>query len=227
MKKIVLNLIILLFFVNINLSYSSECDESGTYNSDTMEWSSRGFMGEATVDYKTKSINSPTIELRIDWATFNKTNNLLLEDEILKELLLKRILETMPSSPFGFTINYYYKKPCIARLKSIVLLDQSASLDCCPEGINVPNDLIQQKIVNGSQRRVIYNYKDVPCGEKCCKKVYTHTSEYDDFSNRWVSYLSGPITYTVDNCDPNSSYLDCETNQPIPCNSPNCDGFGF
>lgn len=226
MKSLILIIFCFIMLFNTNILKSQNaCDDNTGYATGSASWSVAEIPGEASVDYKYKSNSATNKDIKIDWSTFVKTSNPLLEDEMLKELLIQEILRSVAGPPgVTTTVNFYYKKECSARLKSIVLLSANANLDCCPNGVTVPEGVIQEKIVGLNNRRVIYNYKSVPCGEKCCKKVYNVYKDYD--RGKIIYSISGPSTFSVENCDTNSSYTDCETNQPIPCESPDCSGYG-
>lgn len=167
------------------------------------------------------------MNLKIDWSTYSKTNP-LLSDKVIKDELVKKIMQEVAnqqpgSSVFPCNVRLYFTQKCKARLKTVYLLDQSASLDCCPAGFNPPSNLIETLSFGGTTRRIIKKYADVDCGEKCCVLTYTFVYNVNPVPG-W--YFSSKFYSTVSNCDPNSSYFDCLTSQPIPCTSGNCQGYG-
>jgi len=221
-KYVVIGILFSLIVINQSVLSVTPYDDNTGFTTQTANWQAPYIDGGGSVQYSYKDVGTD-MSLKIDWSTYSKTN-LLLSNKVIKDQLVKKIMQDVANlqgaSSNPSYVKLYFTSKCVARLKTVYLLEQSPSLDCCPEGFNVPENLIETLTFEGNTRRVIKKYAWVDCGEKCC--VLSYKFNWDYFDN-WVFESS---SYSAaSNCDPLSSYTDCLTNQPIPCNG-GCSGYG-
>ena len=115
---------------------------------------------------------------------------------------------------YSCTINVYYKTECNVRASVYLNLETEYTVECCDPGKSIDNDIISF-VENGTNYKILQFSYGKPCGEKCCKRVYSCSRQTTGYS--WYTVVSDPTFVSVTNCNNSSNYIDCYTGEPIPC----------
>lgn len=234
MKKDFFQILFIMLFL---ITYKQElvhCQPDCPPNTLPQDWSNghidvvyRHFGKIGSVDYLSRTNGLGMIEISVDWTTLtNKMNG--LSDKAIQEIVEYEILSSFAPCPGhdgfeGQTINtqiaIVYKTKCFVNTKCALKLDAIQEVECCDD----PE--INPKIYEYEDNRYIEYSKQIECGFKCCQRIYTVTCYWDHIYYRWFTSLSPTFTketYPGSNCSGGSTFIDCLTGQPIPCQG-NCD----
>jgi hypothetical protein len=215
----------LLSFITANAQVSVDCP-TGTNPGD---WTPEDIEAEyynahshiykiGSVDYQ-KRTHSGHEEIVIDWNSLVVENNLsesTAKDVLENEIILKEI----PNYEYEWqgTIYVVFKTDCYIRVKCVLNLEKNREIECCDDGVT-PLDWYEW------QGHSCYDvYKTIYCGYKCCRRAYSVELNWDNIKEEYVGSITGVTTetYPGSNCSGSSPYIDCQTQEPIPCEG-NCE----
>lgn len=223
-------LILLIAFVTFSISANSQPDCPP--NTDPSEWDSHHidasipyFGNIGSVDYVSREVGEGDIEVVIDWTTLS--NKIVgISDKGIMELVENAIILAFANCsqyPPGWSserqVSIVYKSICYATVRCYLIVDLEREVECCDDP-SVDPEIYEE---NGIKYRQVT--KNVECGYKCCRRVYTLNCTWDDVYHRWNSWVSPTFTketYPGSSCNGTSSFIDCKTNEPIPCEG-GCD----
>jgi hypothetical protein len=234
MKK---DLLLILFIVLCIITFKHElvhCQPDCPPNTSLQEWTNghidvvyRHFGDIGSVDYLSRTNGSGMIEISIDWTTL--TNKMIgLSDKAIQEIVEYEILSSFALCPGydgfeGQTINtqiaIVYKTKCFVNTRCALKLDRELQIECCDDPETNPDFFVHEGT------HYIERKFPIECGFKCCQRIYTVTCYWDHIYYRWFTSLSPTFTketYPGADCSGGSTFIDCLTGQPIPCQG-NCD----
>lgn len=178
------------------------------------------FQFSGSVQYYERQIGSK-IEITADWGTL-WNNRKPISDETMKELLTIFLAQRNYDDPCQYpgqltTVSIIDKTECYIPTKCRVKLDMSMESRCCDD----PS--INAAIYEYEGQSYLNYYKNQPCGFKCCEKIITlFCQQVGTHSSIKVVQNITNQDYPGSECSGISPYLDCLTNEPIPCEG-NCD----
>lgn len=171
-----------------------------------------------SVDYQTRT-NGGHKEIVIDWNSLDSESK--LSESTIKDLLENEIvLSEVPDYHFEWqgTVYVIFKTDCYIQVKCVLNLDINRSIECCDK------DVTPIEWYEWLGHRCYDVYNSVFCGYKCCRRAYSVFVTYDSIKKKYVPGISGftTETYPGSSCSGSSPFLDCQTNDPIPCDG-NCE----
>jgi hypothetical protein len=219
--------IFLVIFLISNIYLYSQIDcptGQGTWTSSSTSVSMGVYGDGGSVNFQKRS-NGNNYEINIDWNSFQNDSD-FMPDNALKKMLESEVVESVVGPyPAGYScyVYVYFKRTCTAEVSMVLELDETGRLECCDEGAPIPN--YYQKMIEGNYHYFYKISKKVPCGEKCCRRVYFCQRVYDVIKERTITTVSNPTTESVTSCSGDSEFVDCETGEFIPCEDGSCDGY--
>jgi hypothetical protein len=216
-KFIIILSISFLTFV-FNMEAQTLCPpNSGNMSSSSTTFLNGRYSPDSYVNYQYGSYNGE-FQVIMDWNSL-QNNSDYIEDATMKKFLEKNAVKNVvPQIPGSYTcdVSVYFTSICYAKVKIAIELDKNTQIACCSPNMNVA-DKIKSKYKN-NEEHFYYNYEQkIPCGTKCCKRLYHCERKENPYDHTWYTEVSSPITLTVSTCSGPTVFIDCITGEPIQC----------
>jgi hypothetical protein len=222
--KILLLLLLFITHFYFTIEMKSDCPPgSEPWTTGTVYYYGNYFGHEATVESKHSTVGGE-IQVIIDWSTMTSNSTFIPTSAMKKILEMRAVQDAVPSNPDNsYSVKVFFETECKVKIKTVLEMDKSYE-PCCAEGMDISEQIYEH--YDGLETYKLYNiYQTKNCGYNCCYRLYNVNVVYNTLPPYGIQKLvSNPTSHTLPPiCDPNSDYIDCFTELPIPCISGDCE----